>query len=136
MKKIVIHGMDRKLYIGEVDADPTDRDIVHLHNAWELVIIDQHIGNPQTGEIVAATRKTMLMPVGTNSGKIPVIHVFPGAWYDVAESGMERDFESLIKQAESAAVQKNAARAGLVTAGPGTLTGLKGGLSVADIAGR
>ena len=134
--RLIIHGMDRRVYLGDAEALPQANDPVVLENVWEVLVIDQHIGNPKTGEIVAATRRTMLMPVGTGSGALPELSVQPAAWYAVDGAEMENDFDALVQRAESAATEKQAARAGIELAGPGSIPGLGKLPTLKDLAGR
>lgn len=120
-KRVVVTCADTKCYVGELEDTeiPNLSDVVPLLNAYQLLIVDQHVMGPD-GRAQGMSRSYMLMNVGAAPGALPGMAVKPTTWFFPEEVGLGDVFDALIKQFEDQMKPKSTGPR-IVPAGPGAI---------------
>lgn len=134
---VVIIAADQKHYLGYIEdrEDVTCLEncgVVELHDVYQLLMLDQHIVDPQTGRAGGISRGYMLMNIGTANGPLPVLHLLVMGWYEPKACDVQEAFDQLLKQVQAPPVEKGGGPK-IVPVGAGALPRLGKTPSLQDV---
>lgn len=107
---VVVIAADQKHYLGQI-LDRSDWEsleemgVVQLYDVYQLLMLDQHIVDPQTGRTGGISRGYMLMNIGAAKGALPVLQLRVMGWYEPKVCGVEEAFNQLLKQVQASSPQ-------------------------------
>lgn len=105
-KRVVVLGADQKQYLGTVSeaglAQLQKMEPIKLENVYQILMLDQHLVNPQTGQAGGISRSYMLMNIGMSEEGLSELHLLPVGWYDPQTCGLSESFDRMVEQVEKA----------------------------------